>query len=121
MPADERLYDIVVLGATGYTGKYTAEAVATHLPTDLRWAVAGRNGSKLSAVVEHIKSINPNRQPPGVEIATLSPSDLNALARKTKLIISTVGPFHLYGEPVVEACAKNGTHYVDSYAPILLQ
>lgn len=46
------------------------------------------------------------------------PKDLNRLARKTCLLINTVGPYHLYSTPVVEACAKNGTHYLDAYALI---
>jgi len=115
MASTDREYELVVLGATGYTGKYCAEHIATHLPTDLRWAVAGRNESKLSAVLTQIKTLNPDRRVPGVEVASLSPGDIDTLAKKTKVLISTVGPFHLYGTPVVEACVRNGTHYIDSY------
>ncbi|MCJ1379006.1 hypothetical protein MMC17_002105 [Xylographa soralifera] len=114
MSLPDRKYEIVLLGATGYTGKYCAEHIVKNLPTDLRWAVAGHNESKLSTLVDHIKSLNTDRQEPGVEIASLRPEDLDALVKKTKLLISTVGPFHKYGSPVVEACARNGTHYVDS-------
>lgn len=76
-----RQYDIIVFGATGefhsfkaglqtnalqgYTGKLTAEHITTHLSTDLKWAVAGRNESKLKAVVEKCKEINSDRLPPG--------------------------------------------------------
>lgn len=115
MASTDRQYELVLLGATGYTGKYCAEHIATHLPTDLRWAVAGRNESKLSAVINQIKPLNPDRRAPGVEVATLSPGDIDTLTKKTKVLISTVGPFHLYGTPVLEACVKNGTHYIDSY------
>jgi len=115
MASTDREYELVLLGATGYTGKYCAEHIATHLPTNLRWAVAGRNLSKLSAVVNEIKSLNPDRRAPGIEVGTLSPEDVDALTKKTKVLISTVGPFHLYGTPVVKACARNGTHYIDSY------
>lgn len=52
----------------------------------------------------------------GIETAALTTEDLNRLARKTRLLINTVGPYHLYSTPVVEACAKNGTHYLDVYA-----
>lgn len=60
-----RRYDLVVFGATGYTGKLTAEHVTKSLPTDLRWALAGRTASKLEAVAAEIKTINPDRIQPG--------------------------------------------------------
>lgn len=50
---------------------------------------------------------------PGIEVSTLDPQDLDALTSKTKILINTVGPYYLYSTPVVEACAKNGTHYLD--------
>lgn len=115
MSLQNREYDIVLLGATGYTGKYCAEYIANHLPTDLKWAVAGRSAGKLSSMLDEIKDWNPDRLQPGLEITSLSPEDLSALVRKTRVLINTVGPYHLYGTPVVEACAKNGTHYVDVY------
>ena len=49
----------------------------------------------------------------GIEVASLDPEDLNTLVNKTRLLINTIGPYHLYSSPVVEACAKNGTHYLD--------
>ena len=51
----------------------------------------------------------------GIEVAELKPQDLDVLAKKTKLLITVVGPYALYGMPVVEACARNGTHYLDVY------
>lgn len=134
MTSAERQYELVLFGATGYTGKLCAEHIITHLPTDLRWAVAGRSASKLSAVLEELQHLNPDRLQPGtsqedfslgiwtdfprsgIETAALTTEDLNRLARKTRLLINTVGPYHLYSTPVVEACAKNGTHYLDVYA-----
>ena len=115
MSSSERQYEIVLLGATGYTGKYCAEHIVKSLPTDLPWAVAGRNETKLSALTDHLKSLNANRLEPAIEIASLGSDDLDALVKKTKLLMTTVGPFHKYGSPVVEACARNGTHYVDWY------
>ncbi|MCJ1282282.1 hypothetical protein MMC26_001605 [Xylographa opegraphella] len=114
MPSPDRKYEIILLGATGYTGKYCAEHIVKNLPTDLRWAVAGRSEVKLSTLINELESLNTDRLGPGVEIASLDPEDLDALVKKTKLLITTVGPFHKYGSPVVEACAGNGTHYVDS-------
>ncbi|KAF5670755.1 hypothetical protein FHETE_4379 [Fusarium heterosporum] len=108
-----RQYDIIVFGATGYTGKLTAEYITTHLATDLKWAVAGRNESKLKDVVEKCKELNSDRLPPAIEIASLNDSDLSALAKKTCVILTTVGPYSLYGEHAYKACAEAGTHYVD--------
>jgi hypothetical protein len=74
-----RQYDVVVLGATGYTGKFTAEHIATSLPTDLRWALAGRSRQKLERVAAECKSLNPDRIQPGKKAATLpSPSVLES-------------------------------------------
>ncbi|KAH8889296.1 hypothetical protein GQ53DRAFT_223077 [Thozetella sp. PMI_491] len=108
-----RQYDLVVFGATGYTGKYTAEYIASELPTNLRWAVAGRSQSKLEEVVEKCKALQSDRRQPGVEICSLDPGELAALAKKTYILISTVGPYGSYGEHAFKACAESGTHYFD--------
>jgi short subunit dehydrogenase-like uncharacterized protein len=60
-----RQYDIVVFGATGYTGKLTAEYITSRLPTDLRWALAGRSQSKLEGIAAECKTLNADRVPPG--------------------------------------------------------
>ncbi|KAK4123364.1 hypothetical protein N657DRAFT_690976 [Parathielavia appendiculata] len=108
-----RQYDLVVLGATGYTGKYTSQYITTHLPTDLKWAVAGRSRSKLEDVVAECKKLNPDRVQPGIEICSLTDEDLASLAKKTFVLITTVGPYGKLGEPAFKACAENGTHYLD--------
>ncbi|KAI9726607.1 MAG: hypothetical protein M1828_000974 [Chrysothrix sp. TS-e1954] len=108
-----RTYDLVVFGATGFTGKLTAQYITRSFPTNIKWAIAGRSQSKLETVADELKRINPNRSPPTVEVAQLNDAELTALAKKTKLLITTVGPYHIYGTPVLEACAKNGTHYLD--------
>ena len=131
MPSiEQRRYDLIVLGATGYTGKLCAEYITTNLPTSLKWAVAGRSQPKLSGLLDELKGMCPDRIQPGksiilscalisanqkpeIEISILEPQDLQTLTRKTRLLINTVGPYYLYSSPVVEACAKNGTHYLD--------
>ena len=113
MAQQDRQYECIIFGATGYTGKYTCEHIARSLPTDFRWAVAGRSEGKLGQVVEDLRSLNPDRAQPGVETAQLQKSDLVKLAKKTKVLISTVGPYHKYGTAVVEACVETGTHYLD--------
>ncbi|KAL3964508.1 hypothetical protein ACCO45_001512 [Purpureocillium lilacinum] len=109
-----RQYDLVVLGATGYTGRFVAEHVAGHLPTNLKWAVAGRSEAKLQAIIEECAKINADRLPPSIEIANVdSVAELQALAEKAFVVITTVGPYCMYGEKVFKACADSGTHYLD--------
>lgn len=111
--AGTRQYEAIVLGATGYTGKYTAEHITTSLPTDFKWALAGRSEGKLRSLAEDLKSFNIDRAQPGIEIAHLSKEDLVNLAKKTMVLITTIGPYHKYGTAIVEACAETGTHYLD--------
>jgi short subunit dehydrogenase-like uncharacterized protein len=60
-----RKYDIVLLGATGYTGRLTSEYVSQHLPTNLKWAIAGRSKTKLDALAATLYVLNPKRSQPG--------------------------------------------------------
>ncbi|KAI9780050.1 MAG: hypothetical protein M1839_007032 [Geoglossum umbratile] len=113
MARQDREYEIVVFGATGYTGKLTAQYITTHLPINLKWAVSGRSAPRLEAVVNELRVLNPDRPNPGIETADLNFESLSSLAKKTHVLISTVGPYTTLGEPVVEACVKNGTHYLD--------
>ncbi|KAL1608498.1 hypothetical protein SLS60_003440 [Paraconiothyrium brasiliense] len=109
-----REYDLVLYGSTGYTGVLTAQYITKHLPSDLRWAIAGRTVSKLNALLSTLAALRPDRPPPSVETIGHTNDAILALARKTRVLITTVGPFHLYGSLVLEACAATGTHYVDS-------
>lgn len=108
-----RTYDFVLLGATGYTGKLCAEYIATSLPSNIKWAIAGRSQSKLQSLASDLKSLNPQGAQPDVLEVQLTKADLDPLTKKTKIILNTVGPYYLYSTPVVEACAQNGTHYLD--------
>jgi len=113
MPATTREYELVLLGATGYTGNLTAEYIQEHVATDLKWAIAGRNGKRLAEIAEELKKLNPDRVQPAIEIVEQKSDQLHALAKKTQVLITTVGPYNKWGEPVVEACANSGTHYLD--------
>lgn len=108
-----REYDVIIWGATGYTGKLTAEHVARSFPANIKWAIAGRSVHKLQAVIESCAKINPNRTQPYIEICNLDEAELADLARRTTILIATVGPYAAYGEPAIKACAENGTHYMD--------
>ena len=63
---ESRQYDLVLLGATGYTGNLTAEYIQEHVSTDLKWAIAGRNASKLAQIAAELKTLNPDRLQPGI-------------------------------------------------------
>jgi len=65
MAQQDRQYELILLGATGYTGALVAEWVTTHLPDDLQWAVAGRNAKKLQSVVDNLVKLRPDRKQPG--------------------------------------------------------
>ncbi|RMD42248.1 hypothetical protein DV735_g2875, partial [Chaetothyriales sp. CBS 134920] len=112
--AGNREFDIVLLGATGYTGKLTAEYLIRTLSTSSKWAVAGRSESKLRQLAAELQSINPQGAQPSILATGLSPAELDSLTKQTKVLINLVGPYHIYSSPVVEAAAKNGTHYVDA-------
>ncbi|MGH3411615.1 MAG: saccharopine dehydrogenase family protein [Marmoricola sp.] len=117
MPADatrEREYDVVLFGATGFTGELTARYLAGHAPDGCRWAIAGRNGVKLSAVRGRLVQEHPDCSSlPMVHADSADPDSLRKLAESARVVISTVGPYLLYGEPLVRACAEAGTDYVD--------
>jgi short subunit dehydrogenase-like uncharacterized protein len=110
----EREYDIVVFGATGFTGALTAEYLAHRAPATTRWALAGRNREKLEGVRRRLAEISPaSAQLPLLTADTGDASSMRKLAESTRVVITTVGPYIKYGEPVVAACAAAGTSYVD--------
>jgi short subunit dehydrogenase-like uncharacterized protein len=113
MPAG-RAYDVVVFGATGYTGALTAEYLARHAPPNARWALAGRNPAKLEAVRTRLAGINPACAKLELLPADAAePGSLRKVAAAARVVITTVGPYILHGEPLVAACAAAGTDYVD--------
>ena len=107
-------FDIVVFGATGFTGALTAEYLAHHAPPGLRWALAGRSPAKLEAVRDRLAEIDPALVDLDLLHADIGdPASLADVARRTRVVITTVGPYLEYGEPLVAACAAAGTDYVD--------
>ncbi|HEX4811370.1 MAG TPA: saccharopine dehydrogenase NADP-binding domain-containing protein [Nonomuraea sp.] len=100
----DRPYDIVLFGASGFTGALTAAYLAAAAPPGTRWALAGRDRAKLERLGHDVPIL--------VADAT-EPDAVSGLARQTRVLATTVGPYLRYGEPLVAACAESGTHYLD--------
>ncbi|KAH9519579.1 hypothetical protein Btru_003066 [Bulinus truncatus] len=116
MNAEGRTFDIVVFGATGFTGQYTVDEVARVAEEEkLTWAIAGRSMEKLQKVLsESSKRIGKNIEETPIIIADVSdPQSLEDMAKQTKIVLNCVGPYRFYGEPVVQACIEHGTHHLD--------
>ncbi|MDT8989925.1 saccharopine dehydrogenase NADP-binding domain-containing protein [Curvibacter sp. APW13] len=112
MPRASEAYDLVLYGATGFVGRQTVAYIAAHpdvRASGLRWALAGRNRAKLEALQRELQVPQA-----GVLVADAADtSALDTLARSARVVLSTAGPFALYGTPLVEACVRQGCHYVD--------
>ena len=109
-----RDYDIVMLGATGFTGSLTAAEIAVRAPEGAKIALAGRNQAKLEEVRERLAADAPQIAGADIVIAdTSNAGQLRDLAASTKVVATTVGPYVLYGGGVTAACAAEGTAYAD--------
>ena len=113
--ADSRNFDVVIFGATGFTGQLVAEYFARNVSlNDVRWAIAGRNLRKLIEVRERLTAIEPACERLAVLSADISSADsLLTMTRDTRVVVTTVGPYAEYGEPLVRACVEAGTDYCD--------
>ncbi len=111
----EREFDVIVWGATGFTGKLVVEYLdATYgVGGELRWAIAGRNRDKLEAVRRECAASGAAADLPIVEADSADRASLDAMVARTRVICTTVGPYALYGTGLVAACAAAGTDYCD--------
>jgi short subunit dehydrogenase-like uncharacterized protein len=104
-----RPYDVVLYGASGFTGKQTVQYFAQHVtPSEVRWAIAGRNREKLEQVKAQV-GVN-------VDVLVADSQDETAIdniVSQTRVLLNTAGPFVLYGNKIVDACVRFKTHYVD--------
>ena len=108
----DKTYDLLVWGATGFTGKWVAKHLFDHYQgSDLKWAIAGRSEAKLSEIKEFIGDTRHTLN--HVMANSDDIESLRAMVKQTKAIISTVGPYAYYGSKLVQVCAEEGTHYVD--------
>lgn len=112
--SDVRRYDIVLFGATGFTGRLTAEYLARKSAREpFRWALAGRNPGKLEELKKQLAGLAGSEGPDVIVADSDDPASLAGMARQTQVVITTVGPYAKYGEPLVEACITAGADYVD--------
>jgi short subunit dehydrogenase-like uncharacterized protein len=107
----EKELDFVVYGATGFTGKLVVEYINSQYSfNDIKWAMAGRNLEKLAQVKN---DLNVDDSVELIEVDSNDLDSINRLTQKTKCILTTVGPYQLYGNDIVKSCAESGTDYVD--------
>ena len=110
----DREFDVVLFGATGFTGGLTADYLAGAVPDGCRWALAGRNQGKLAAVRDRLTATHPELADlPLLHADATDPASLADVAGRARVVISTVGPYVEHGEPLVAACVEAGTDYVD--------
>jgi short subunit dehydrogenase-like uncharacterized protein len=107
-----KAFDLVVHGATGFTGRLVVEYLLQRYPagSGVRWAMGGRNADKLAAVRDEVGA---PADTPLIVTDTANPASLHALMDQTRLVLTTVGPYQLYGNELVAACARSGVDYVD--------
>ena len=108
-----RPFDIVVWGATGFTGRLVVEYMAARYPPGdaFTWAVGGRNREKLERTLDAIAF--PAARPEIIVADGMDPESMQDMARRTRVVLTTVGPYAKYGDALVAACAENGTDYCD--------
>lgn len=109
-----RTYDVVLFGATGFVGRLTAEYLAANAPDHCRMALAGRNRAKLELLRQQLAATRPElAELPLLHADSDDLESLRTLAASTRVLATTVGPYLRYGEPLVAACAREGTDYLD--------
>ena len=109
----KRPLDIIVWGASGFTGRLVVEYLATRYPPgeSLRWAIGGRNREKLERALDDIHF--PAERPEIIVADGLDIASMRDMAGRARVVITTVGPYAKYGSPLVQACAESGTDYCD--------
>ncbi|WP_347056994.1 saccharopine dehydrogenase NADP-binding domain-containing protein [Blastococcus sp. HT6-30] len=117
MADDGRTYDLVVYGATGFVGRLLAAYLAEHAPRGTRIALAGRSRQRLEEIRAGLPAAG--RDWALEEADSTDAASLAALAGSARVLVTTVGPYARYGLPVVEACARAGTHYADLTGEVL--
>lgn len=117
LPSDGRDFDLTLFGATGFVGGLTAEHLTRKAPADARVALAGRSADKLERVRAEL---GPRAADWAIVVANASDAQqMTDLARRSRVVVSTVGPYARYGRELIRACAEQGTHYADLTGEVL--
>jgi short subunit dehydrogenase-like uncharacterized protein len=112
--AGDRAYELVLFGATGFTGALTARYLARTAPSDLRWALAGRDRAKLEKLRAGLATDNPALGDLPLLLADVNDqASIHRIATAARVVMTTVGPYIRYGEQLVAGCAEAGTDYCD--------
>ena len=110
-------HDLVVMGATGFTGKLVVEYLIKNYGVHnerFTWAIAGRSSRKLEKLNHSLKELDPlSPDIPTMQVDSLDSKSLDTMTSSCRLVISTVGPYMKFGIQLVESCVKNSTHYCD--------
>uniref|UniRef100_M4BEZ3 Saccharopine dehydrogenase NADP binding domain-containing protein n=1 Tax=Hyaloperonospora arabidopsidis (strain Emoy2) TaxID=559515 RepID=M4BEZ3_HYAAE len=121
----DKRFDVIIYGATGFTGSLVARYLAAESesaisnPSAIKWALAARSATKLTQVKEQLKTKLPEVDSslidaiPVVVADSSNEESLVQMVQQTKVVVSLVGPYKLYGELLIKACAENGVHYCD--------
>jgi short subunit dehydrogenase-like uncharacterized protein len=112
--SSSRELDLVLVGATGFTGGLTAAYLARHAPDDLRWGIAGRDPARLADARDRLTVIDQRAADlPMLTVNLIDRTSVYELANRACVVVSTAGPFIEYGSPLAGACAEAGTDYLD--------
>jgi short subunit dehydrogenase-like uncharacterized protein len=103
-------YDVVIYGATGFTGQLVADYMQQQYGRSVNWAMAGRSATRLASVRD---ALGVAAETPLLVADATDPGSIRAMVADARCVISTVGPYQLYGSDLVAACAELGTDYVD--------
>ena len=114
---DSPEFDLVLYGVSGFAGRLLAAHVARHAPPGLRVAVAGRSASRIEAIRDSLPP--PVRHWPTIVADATDVAAVDNLAKRARVVATTVGPYARYGGALVDACARNGTHYADLTGEVL--
>ncbi len=110
----EKKFDVVLWGATGFTGQLVAEYLAKHADTAVKWAIAGRSQQKLETVQRKLATINASLSDLPILVGdSHDKASLEAIVSQTKVLCTTVGPYAKYGDLLVEICVEQGINYCD--------
>ncbi|RPA87524.1 hypothetical protein BJ508DRAFT_410290 [Ascobolus immersus RN42] len=113
IPLTQRSTDIVVLGASGFTGKLISKHLTLDAPQYLKWSISGRSTEKLNSLLATLELLPTTTTRNLPKIQSFEEIDLDTIVGDTRVVISTIGPYALFGEKFLKSCVENGTAWLD--------